>query len=132
MLKKNRIITVLLALVITMAVSATAQAVTTLISDYNKPITNGTPYVSATFTPKTDRINLRYGLYDSTSQYYSTYSLQALAGWSWYTMDYGNLNGNGNISRSFYVAASTKYRMRVTTTDPYSRSLFCVVEDAGN
>ena len=132
MLKKNKIVTVLLALVLTMAVSATALAVTTLISEYNKPITSSTPYVSATFTPSTDLINLRYGLYNSTSQYYSTYALQALVGGSWYTIDDGNLNGLSTISTSFDVTAGTRYRMRVTTTDPYNRRLFCVVEDAGN
>lgn len=145
MLSKKRIVTFLLVLALSIPASTiipnnayspvdTVFAYTTsyLVYDFQKPITSGSAYVSASFKPTKNHLSFSYGLVGSTSQYTSTYYIELYTGgtWgSWSTVYSSSRGGATSLSMTYDLTPGATYRIRITTTDPYNRTLFSTVSE---
>lgn len=119
-----------LALVVLLMTNTVSNAATrvTLLSEYNMPITQSSPYISSTFIPQTDRINYYYEMI-STRQYTSTYYVERYSNGSWVVEDSDTLNGLTSVSAGLWVTPNSRYRIRAISRDPYSRRVNCEVTE---
>lgn len=119
-----------LALVVLLMTNTVSNAATrvTLLSEYNMPITQSSPYISSTFVPQTNRINYHYTMI-STKQYTSTYYVERYSNGSWIVEDSDTLNGLQGISTGLAVKSNSTYRIRAISTDPYARRVNCEVTE---
>lgn len=93
------------------------RAVKTLVYDYNVPISIANPYVSKTFVPQENMIDILFGSWGSYGATYTYYVEVRNANGTW-TVVHSRAT-SGNISTSHTVTPGNTYRMRVTTNDKY-------------
>lgn len=97
-----------------------------LIRDYGVTIRINTPYVSKIFRPRTNQIEIQFGVWGASGTY--TYYVEKQNSNGTWTEIYSNTVRHGSSStRNVDVTPNNAYRVRATTNDPYSDQMFIEV-----
>lgn len=99
-----------------------------LVYDYSKPITSSKPYITDTFVPNTNRIQISYGGSGGSNDADYNFYLEMLDSYGAWTI-IRQESTKGTLTTSEHIIAGNTYRVRITTNNRYSARVYVNIKE---